>query len=41
MNLYSLQYIEHSFNLITYFHSILTAFIALDYQWNFLLPKPK
>ncbi|MVF16241.1 DUF3290 family protein [Fructilactobacillus sanfranciscensis] len=29
MNLYSLQYIEHSFNLITYFHSILTAFIAL------------
>lgn len=29
MNLYSLQYIEHSFNLITYFYSILTAFIAL------------
>lgn len=29
MNLYSLQYVEHSFNLTTYFYSILTAFIAL------------
>lgn len=29
MNLYSLQYIEHSFNLTTYFYTIITAVIAL------------